>query len=120
MHFLDFNPKQDFHLLFLSFVLPLVGYTIQIFFGKKLPRRGDWMLTGFMFVSMCITVLMFAKSLWAAYHGQEFRHHSGLEADLWFHWLYSSDAAAAGTSNVSAAIYYDALGAAMYAVVGVV
>jgi NADH-quinone oxidoreductase subunit L len=120
MHFLDFNPKQDFHLLFLSFVLPLVGYTIQIFFGKKLPRRGDWLLTGFMFVSMCITVLMFAKSLWAAYHGQEFRHHSGLEADLWFHWLYSSDAAAAGTSNVSAAIYYDALGAAMYAVVGVV
>jgi NADH-quinone oxidoreductase subunit L len=120
MHFLEFNPAQDFHLLFLSFVLPLVGYTIQIFYGKKLPRRGDWLLTGGMFVSMCITVLMFAKSLYAAYHGQEFRHHSGHEANLWFHWLYSSDEVAGATPNVSAAIYYDALGAAMYAVVGVV
>jgi hypothetical protein len=58
--------------------------------------------------------------LWAAYHGEEFRHHSGDEAGLWFHWLYSSEAVANGVPNVSAAIFYDPLGAAMLMVVGVV
>jgi NADH-quinone oxidoreductase subunit L len=119
-HFLAFDPAQDFKLLFLAFVLPLVGYVIQISVGKRLPRQGDWLLTGGLFATASITVLMFAKSLWAAYHGQEFRHHSGDEAGLWFHWFYSSDTIANGVSNVSAAIFYDPLGAAMLMVVGVV
>ncbi|MCC7014368.1 MAG: NADH-quinone oxidoreductase subunit L [Planctomycetes bacterium] len=119
-HFLAFDPAQDFKLLFLALVIPLVGYVIQIFLGKRLPRQGDWLLTAGLFLTASITVLMFAKSLWAAYHGQEFRHHSGDEAGLWFHWLYSSAAVANGTPNVSAAIFYDPLGAAMLMVVGVV
>ena len=119
-HILAFDPGQDFKLLFLAFALPLVGYVIQIFFGKKLPRQGDWLLTSGLFVTASITVLMFAKSLWAAYHGEEFRHHSGDEAGLWFHWFYSSDTVANGIPNVSAAIFYDPLGAAMLMVVGVV
>ena len=120
MNWLEFDPQQDFKLLFLALMLPLAGYAIQIFVGRSLPRRGDWLLTGGMFVSMCITVLMFAKSLWAAYHGREFRHHSGEEAGLWFHWAYSSDAVAAGAGQIKAAIFYDPLGAAMLAVVGIV
>ncbi|MFM7297079.1 MAG: hypothetical protein ACKO4Q_07630, partial [Planctomycetota bacterium] len=119
-HFLAFDPAQDFKLLFLAFVLPLVGYVIQIAVGKRLPRQGDWLLTGGLFATASITVLMFAKSLWAAYHGLEFRHHSGDEAGLWFHWFYSSDELANGVANVSAAIFYDPLGAAMLMVVGVV
>jgi NADH-quinone oxidoreductase subunit L len=120
MEFLEFDPAQDFKLLALALALPLVGYLIQIFFGRKLPRKGDWMLIGGMFVTMCITVLMFAKSLYAAYTGQEFMHHSGDELGWWFHWLYSSPEAAGGTPNVSAALLYDPLGAAMLMVVGVV
>ena len=120
MEFLQFDPAQDFKLLGLALALPVVGYLIQIFFGRHLPRKGDWMLIGGMFVTMCITVLMFAKSLYAAYHGQEFLHHSGEELGWWFHWLYSSEAAAGGTANLSAALLYDPLGAAMLMVVGVV
>ena len=120
MEFLQFDPAQDYRLLFLALALPVVGYLIQIFFGKKLPRQGDWLLISGMFVTMCITVLMFAKSMYAAYNGIEFSHHSGDEAGMWFHWLYSSAEAAGGTPNVSAAIFYDPLGAAMLMAVGVV
>jgi len=120
MQFLEFNPAQDFRLLLLALFLPLAGYVIQIFVGRHLPRRGDWLLIGGMFVTMCITVLMFAKSLYAAYHGVEFRWHSGDDANLWFHWLYSSAQAAGGTENMVAGIFYDPLGAAMLAAVGVV
>jgi NADH-quinone oxidoreductase subunit L len=119
MHWLEFK-STDFSWLLAALLTPLVGYVIQIFLGKRLPRRGDWLLTAGMFFSMSVTVVMFAKSLYAAYHGQEFRHHSGHEAGMWFHWLFSSDAAAVGQKNVSAAIYYDPLGAAMLMVVGVV
>jgi NADH-quinone oxidoreductase subunit L len=117
---LEFKPDQDFRLLLLALFLPLVGYVIQIFFGRKLPRQGDWMLIGGMAVTAAITVLMFAKSLYAAYHGQEFRWHSGEHAGMWFHWLYSSAQAAGGTENVVVGLFYDPLGAAMLAVVGVV
>ena len=120
MHWLEFDPANDYHWLFAAFVTPLVGYVIQIFFGKRLPRQGDWLLTGGMFFSMCVTVVMFAKSLYAAYHGEEFRHHSGHESGLWFNWFYSSDAVAGSVPNVKAAIFYDPLGAAMLMVVGVV
>lgn len=120
MEFLQFDPAQDFKLLALALALPVTGYLIQIFFGKHLPRKGDWMLIGGMFVTMCITVLMFAKSLYAAYKGIEFTHHSGEELGWWFHWLYSSPEAAGATSNLSAALFYDPLGAAMLMVVGVV
>ena len=120
MHWLEFDPQTDFHLLFAALMLPLVGYVIQIFTGRKLPRQGDWLLTGGMFVSMSITVLMFAKSLYAAYHGVEFRHHSGDESGLWFNWLFSGADVATGTHTVRAAIFYDPLGAAMLMVVGVV
>ena len=43
---LDFNPTTDFRLLMAVPLIPLLGYIVQIFFGKHLPRKGDWMLTG--------------------------------------------------------------------------
>jgi NADH-quinone oxidoreductase subunit L len=120
MPLLEFKPDQDFRLLLVALFLPLVGYVIQIFLGRRLPRQGDWLLIGGMFVTMCITVFLFAKSLYAAYHGIEFRWHSGEHSNLWFHWLYSSAQAAGSTENVVVGLFYDPLGAAMLAVVGVV
>jgi NADH-quinone oxidoreductase subunit L len=119
MALLEFDPQVDFHLLFAALILPLVGYVAQIFLGRRLPR-GDWILTGGLFATMCITLYMLAKALAAAYRGESFLHHSGEEAGLWFHWLFSSEAAAGASANVSAAILYDVLGAAMLAAVGVV
>ena len=59
---LDFNPTTDFRLLMAVPLIPLLGYIVQIFFGKHLPRKGDWMLTGGMFVVMCITVYLGFKA----------------------------------------------------------
>src|SRR5690349_180154 len=87
MGFLDFDPAIDFELLLAVPLIPLFGYAIQIFFGKRLPRRGDWLLTGGMFVVMCITVYMAAKAISAAYAGEEFLHASREHGGT-FSWLY--------------------------------
>ena len=117
---LNFDPQTDFLLLFIALVIPLVGYVLQLSFGRFLPRKGDWMLIGGMGVTASITVYLAAKALKAAYAGEEFFHHSGEEAGLWFHWLYSSAETAGETTNLVTGILYDPLGAAMLAVVGVV
>ena len=117
---LTFDPQTDFGLLFAAWMAPLAGYVIQIFFGRHLPRKGDWLLTGGMGFTALVTVYMAAKAIHAAYAGIPFFHHSGHDAGLWFHWLYSSAEAAGGTPNVSVGLLYDPLGAAMLAVVGVV
>ena len=63
MDFLQFDPQADFKLLLAVPLIPLVGYVVQIFFGRFLPRKGDWLLTAGMFASMCIAVLMVAKAI---------------------------------------------------------
>jgi NADH-quinone oxidoreductase subunit L len=117
---LSFDPQADFRLLFAAWVAPLAGYVIQIFLGRYLPRRGDWLLIGLMGFTAAVSVVMAAKAIAAAYAGAEFFHHSGAEAGLWFHWLFSSQEAAGAAENVSVGLLYDPLGAAMLAVVGVV
>ena len=112
---LEFNPETDFKLLLAVPLIPLLLYVIQIFFGRKLPRQGDWMLTGGMFVAMSITVYMAAKAVYAAYTGQPFEWESQQHGQA-FKWLYTIP----GVQNVVAGIRYDGLGAAMLAVVGVV
>ena len=63
MDFLQFDPQADFKLLLAVPLIPLVGYVVQVFFGRFLPRKGDWLVTAGMFVSMCITLLMAAKAI---------------------------------------------------------
>jgi len=117
---LTFHPQTDFGLLFAALMAPLVGYVIQIFFGRHLPRKGDWLLVGGMGFTAVVTVYMAAKAIAAAYAGEPFFHHSGTDANLWFHWLYSSSEAAGTSPNLSVGLLYDPLGAAMLAVVGIV
>jgi NADH-quinone oxidoreductase subunit L len=116
MDVLHFNPGLDFALLLAVPAIPLFGYALQIFLGRRLPR-GDLVLTAGMGVVMCITLLLAAKALYAAHHGESFMHHSS-EAGLELGWLYS--VAKPPALNVVAGILYDPLGALMLAVVGVV
>jgi len=122
---LEFNPATDFKLLLAVPLIPLVGYLIQISIGRKLPRKGDWLLTSGMFAVMCITVYMGAKALAHAYggaHGEAATPfaHSSIEHDLQFVWLDWGAAASEGAADFVAGIYFDGLGAAMLAVVGIV
>ena len=64
---LRFDPTIDWTLLLIVLAIPLAGFVVNVFVGRSLPRKGDWLLTGGMFVSMAITVYLFAKAL----------HHAG-------------------------------------------
>jgi NADH-quinone oxidoreductase subunit L len=113
---MEFNPELDYQLLLAVPLIPLIGYVVQIFFGRYLPRRGDWLMTGGMFVVMCITVFLFAKAVTA---DGPFFHESVKEGGPAYGWLYQSSEKLPGF-NLVAGILYDPLGAAMLAVVGIV
>ena len=108
----------DWNLLLAVLAIPLVAFVVQIFFGRRLPRGGDWLPTAGMFVVMCITVRMLFGALGAAGHGPFF-HESVQEDGPVFGWFYQAAEKAPGL-NMVAGILYDGLGAAMLAVVGVV
>ena len=114
---LEFDPALDFKLLLAVPLIPLVGYTLQIFLRERL-RFGDKLLTAGMFVVMCITVFLAAKAISASYTGAGFLHHSS-EAGMEVGWFYHSEAVPSYL-NIVAGILYDPLGAAMLAAVGIV
>ncbi|MEE8469603.1 MAG: proton-conducting transporter membrane subunit, partial [Planctomycetota bacterium] len=102
-------------------LIPLMGYVIQIFCGKRLPRQGDFLLVGGMFVVMCITVYMLfstALGFEASETKPGFFALSKADGFSWG-WLYRSAEKADGL-NLTTGLLYDGLGAVMLAAVGVV
>ncbi|MBU1949242.1 MAG: hypothetical protein KJ927_11055, partial [Candidatus Eisenbacteria bacterium] len=49
--------------LILILCLPLLGFGIQIFFGRFLPRKGDWLSTGLIGVSLILSATLFARMI---------------------------------------------------------
>ncbi len=45
-------------------LLPLIAYVIQAFFGKRLPRMGDWVSLGAIFGSFLLATAIFAQ-MWS-------------------------------------------------------
>src|SRR5688572_11043199 len=59
-------------------LLPLVGFVVQVFFGKSIPpknRQGDWIPTAAMFGSLLIATYMVVRLL---------ASHEGIESQLWY------------------------------------
>jgi len=48
--------------LFILF-LPLAAFVIMIFFGKRLPREGDWLSIGAIFTTLILASIMFISML---------------------------------------------------------
>lgn len=46
-------------------LLPLLAFVIQIFFGKKLPRQGDWVSIGAIVIGLLLSLKLFYKALQA-------------------------------------------------------
>ena len=44
-------------------LLPLIAFVIQIFLGSRLPRGGDWVSTGAMFLSLIGSIIIFTQVL---------------------------------------------------------
>jgi len=47
----------------LILLLPLLAFTIQIFVGKRLPRKGDWVSTGAIFIAFFLALPILIQSL---------------------------------------------------------
>ena len=55
------SPMITFPLLILF--LPLISFIILIFFGKKLPRQGDWVAVGSIVTTFILAVYLFVQML---------------------------------------------------------
>jgi NADH-quinone oxidoreductase subunit L len=44
-------------------LLPLLGFILLIFFGKKLPRKGDWLAAGLMSLAFLLSLLLLITKL---------------------------------------------------------
>jgi len=56
--------SQETLLLFSTIILllPLFGFIVQAFFGRKLPRQGDWFETGLLFIGLLLSfVVLYGK-----------------------------------------------------------
>ena len=93
------TPNTDLcKLALVILLLPLVGFVIQIFFGKKIPpvqRQGDWIPTLFIFGSFAIacymTYLLLAGHTAAGGHGVDIQRWYPME-----NWLAVGKKAPAG------------------------
>ena len=117
-HLFTSLPTWQWQLLLAVPLIPLVGYVIQIFWGKHLPRQGDWLLTAGMGVVMCITVYMFFIARGHS-SGEGYFIAESLRDGFGWDWLHRARPQAEGLS-LPTGLMYDGLGAAMLAVVGVV
>ena len=103
-------------------ILPLAGFVIQVFFGKRAPRQGDWIPTLCIFGSFVISCALMFLVLKAPH---------GVEAQRWYPdlglgWIQTgpapsgAEAAPAGGLRIHFGIRVDNLSAVMLFVVSLV
>jgi NADH-quinone oxidoreductase subunit L len=51
------------HIPITILLLPLLGFILLIFFGKKLPRNGDWLATGLMTLTFLLSLIVLITKL---------------------------------------------------------
>ncbi len=99
------------HLAIATLLLPLVGFLILIFLGKRLPRQGDWLETAILFLAVGISlVILFAKL--TSYHGETIQ--------AVFPWVDFGNVPLIGTLKIELGFMIDNLSAVMLVVVTVV
>ena len=67
----------QFSLLIL--LLPLAAFVVQIFFGKRLPRQGDWVSISAVGITLILSLIMFATMLSS--------YDSGFSKEASFTWI---------------------------------
>ncbi|MBD3162088.1 MAG: NADH-quinone oxidoreductase subunit L [Candidatus Eisenbacteria bacterium] len=92
--------------LVLILLLPLAGFAIQMFFGTRLPRKGDWLSTGLIGISLVLGIVMFIRTLGV--------FDAGYARQVHWPWIDI------GGFRVGMGILFDNLTAVMLMVVGIV
>lgn len=54
-------------------LLPLLGFVLMIFVGKKLPRQGDWFSTGLISISLLLSIYLLIVKV-SSYSGEMISH----------------------------------------------
>ena len=86
--------------------LPLLAFIVQIFFGKRIPRGGDWVSTGAIFLALLLSLIVLFNAI-----GE--RNPDYFERETWT-WMDF------GTSKLSLGIQLDNIAAIMLVVVTLV
>ena len=102
------------YLLTLSIVillLPLLGFTLVIFFGRKLPRQGDWLETSIISTVLVLALVLLFQKL-TNYHAETLAFR--------FTWVDFHDIPGIGPLNITLGIAVDNLAAIMLVVVALI
>ncbi len=88
--------------------LPLLGFTLLIFFGKRLPRKGDLLEVGILFVALAISIVILVNKL-SGYLDQTLQ--------FTFQWVNFGNVLGIGELNIELGVMIDNLAAIMLVVV---
>src|SRR5437016_13156525 len=86
--------------------LPLAGFIILIFFGRRLPRQGDVLETGFLFAALALSVVVLIGKL-----------STNQPVSFVFPWVDFGNVPVAGPLHINLGIMVDNLSAIMLVVV---
>jgi NADH-quinone oxidoreductase subunit L len=95
----------------IAYLLPLLGFTILIFLNKRLPRQGDLIETGLVFIGLALSVVIFAVKL-GTYHDET------IQAS--FTWVDFGNVPGFGPMTMTLGIMIDNLASVMLLVVYIV
>src|ERR1051326_6984837 len=87
-------------------LLPLAGFVILVFFGKRLPRGGDWLGTALLFTCLALSTAVFFSVL-----------KTETPATLSFRWVDFGNVPAIGDLHIDLGLAVDHLSAIMLVVV---
>ncbi|MBI3788941.1 MAG: NADH-quinone oxidoreductase subunit L [Ignavibacteriales bacterium] len=105
------SPETILQLSVAILLLPLLGFTLLIFFNKRLPRQGDWLETGILFLALILSLIVFAVKI-GSYRDQP------LQAS--FTWVNFGNVPGFGPMKIELGIMVDNLAAIMLVVVNIV
>ncbi|MRR38519.1 hypothetical protein EG829_28500, partial [bacterium] len=57
------SPETLITVALLVYTIPLLGFVLMIFFGRKLPRQGDWLEVSLITVVLGLALTLLAQKL---------------------------------------------------------
>jgi NADH-quinone oxidoreductase subunit L len=105
--------SQDTLLLLSTIILllPLFGFVVQSFFGKKLPRGGGWFETGLLFIALILSLVVLFNKL---------SLYPDKTLDFTFRWVDFKSVPGIGPLQIDLGLMLDNLAATMLVVVTIV
>ena len=105
------EPQLFIQLSLLTLLLPLLGFVVLIFAGKRLPRDGDWLATGTVTLAFLISLVLLLTKLTA---------YAGETIVASYDWVLFGDPLSADRLAIELGVMIDNLTAVMLVVVTLV